>query len=61
VNDTEIRRIQREKYNFKNWPSHAPAARRKCKLRMRYAASVDAEITRTEEKLRMLKEIRDER
>lgn len=61
MTETEINRILRDKYGNRDaWASQSPAARRKVKLRMRFAGRIDAEIERTEEKLRMLREIKNE-
>lgn len=52
----EIRRIIRSKQ-----PCHSPAAKRKCALRFRFKGRYEEEIRRTQEKLRMLREIAQEK
>ena len=56
LTDAEIKAILREKYGQND---RCPVARRKSKLKMRFKGDrLDTEIERTEEKLRLLKEIR---
>jgi hypothetical protein len=64
MTEQEITRELNRKYRVKaaNWPSQQPRAKRKAKLRLRLRTveALDYEITRTEERLAILIEMREE-